>query len=184
MQPSVIIIQAKHDALLGNWNVHRNHQALWTSPLIGWLKVNFDGSVQDSYWAGLGCVARDHRGDLLAAKGIKCHSRLVDMTESRGAFAGLAVVRSFFISVTGIILEGDSTSACDRANRILSGAYSGDTEASFAKVIMEAPRVVISLIDREANTVADFVAKFACDNELDWGSGMPLSQNLFRIIST
>ncbi|KAK8959497.1 hypothetical protein KSP40_PGU015645 [Platanthera guangdongensis] len=42
------------------------------------------------------------------------------------------------------------------------------------KLLKEAPRVSISLIDRKANSAADHVAKLACHGDFLWERGMPL----------
>ncbi|KAK8959478.1 hypothetical protein KSP40_PGU012973 [Platanthera guangdongensis] len=154
----------------------------WTSPPIGWLKINFDGSVWENFKAGLGCVVHTHLGEPLAARGVKSRSCSVDMTKFRSATEGLALAKIFFNKAAGIILEGDSSTACDMLQRILSGAFSGNAEAYFAKLLAEAPRVVISLIDRDANTVANSIAKLACDTYFEWERGMPQSHEFFHLV--
>ncbi|KAK8940417.1 hypothetical protein KSP39_PZI010662 [Platanthera zijinensis] len=184
LQPSAIAIKALHDANIGNWNVHCNQQASWTSPPVGWLKVNFDGSVYTNFKAGLGCVVRDHHGGILAAKGVKTFSRSVSMTEFRSASMSLELARRFFGEAVGIIVEGDSMETCNRLNRILAGAALGISEIALAKICLEAPRIVISLVDREANKAADLVAKNAAEYDFDWERGMPQSQELLFIIQS
>ncbi|KAK8914269.1 hypothetical protein KSP39_PZI023520 [Platanthera zijinensis] len=95
---------------------------------------------------------------------------------------GLDLVRRFLHDTTGIIMEGDSSEACTRLNRILAGAAIGDVEASLSKILLEAPRVIISLVDREANKAADHVARIAADYDFVWERGMPQSQDFLSII--
>ncbi|KAK8945074.1 hypothetical protein KSP39_PZI007956 [Platanthera zijinensis] len=182
LQPTAIAINALHDADNGSWNVHCNHQISWTSPPVGWLKVNFDGSVHANFKAGLGCVVRDHLGTPLAAKGVKIFSRSIMATEFKSACMGLDLVRHFMHDTVGIILEGDSSEACTKLNRILTGSAIGDVEVSLSKMLVEAPRVVISLVDREANKAADHVARIAADYDFVWERGMPQSQEFLSII--
>ncbi|XP_057444171.1 uncharacterized protein LOC130736352 [Lotus japonicus] len=45
----------------------RNLQSSWRKPVAGLFKVNFDASMKDSHDAGLGFIARNSHGEVLAA---------------------------------------------------------------------------------------------------------------------
>ncbi|KAK8955719.1 hypothetical protein KSP40_PGU005922 [Platanthera guangdongensis] len=195
MQPSAIIIHTLSDAEPGNWNVQRNHQSIWTSPPVGrpvpiwlppsfgWLKINFDGSVHPNTIVGLGCTIRDHDGSLIIAKGTPIRRRSVNMTEVRSALLGITLAKDFMNSTLGFILEGDSAFACATLNRILGGVHGGDVEEGLAGSLKDCPRIMITLIDRRANSAANFVANSACTSDFLWERGMPQSHALSFILS-
>ncbi|KAK8941874.1 hypothetical protein KSP40_PGU007418 [Platanthera guangdongensis] len=179
-QPSSIALTAIIDASNGNWAAQLNLDNSWSPPPSSWLKVNFDGSVHPNIRAGFGCTIRDDEGMLLAARGVGIHSRSVDMTELRGSLSGLELVKSFLYSAQGatggIMVERDSAIACSTQNRILVGVYHGDIESKLAWLMMECPTLVISQIDRRANSAAYFVANQARLSDFVWEREMPLPQ--------
>ncbi|KAK8926492.1 hypothetical protein KSP39_PZI018923 [Platanthera zijinensis] len=183
LQPATIVLNAINEATSGNWAAHSNQASSWSPPPLGWLKVNFDGSIHENNRAGLGCTIRNHVGELIAASGVKASSRSVNMTKLRSALTGLTVAKDFMDQVTGIILEGDSASTCSTLNQILSGLYLGDVETKLARLMKECPRLVVPKIDRRANSAADYVANQTCARDFLWARGMPLPQTLVFILS-
>ncbi|KAK8970532.1 hypothetical protein KSP40_PGU014773 [Platanthera guangdongensis] len=129
MESAAIIIHALSDAEPWNWNVQRNHQSIWTSPPVGWLKINYDGSIRENFKGRLVCVVRNHLGEPLAARGLKSRRCSVGMTEFMSATEGIALAKIFLNEAAGVILEGESSTACDILQRIISGAFSGNAEA-------------------------------------------------------
>ncbi|KAK8966414.1 hypothetical protein KSP40_PGU014483 [Platanthera guangdongensis] len=81
------------------------------------------------------------------------------------------------------MVEGDSVIACSTLNRILAGVYHGVVESKWAGLMMECPRLVISQIDRRANSAANFVANQACLSDFVWERGMSLLLALSFILS-
>ncbi|KAK8952868.1 hypothetical protein KSP40_PGU011364 [Platanthera guangdongensis] len=116
-------------------------------------------------------------------QGVKIHSRPVNMSELRSAQLGLDVAKNFMDAATGVILEGDSAFACATINRILSGTWNGVMEGLLARSLKDYPKFVLSLVDRRANSVADYVANSACRLNFNWDRGMPLPQALSFILS-
>ncbi|KAK8945600.1 hypothetical protein KSP40_PGU017946 [Platanthera guangdongensis] len=86
-------------------------------------------------------------------------------------------------SVDGIILEGDSAFVCSTLKRILSGLFDGDVGTSFARIIKDCQRFVISQINRRANSAVDYVANIACGRNFVWERGMRLIQTLSFILT-
>ncbi|KAK8954287.1 hypothetical protein KSP39_PZI002052 [Platanthera zijinensis] len=183
LSPSSIVLNAILDASDGNWATHVNLDTSWLPPPLGWLKVNFDGSVHPNNYAGLGCTIRNHTGELLAASGARIQSRSVNMTELRSALHGTSLAKDYLDNLIGVIVEGDSDSAIAALNRILSGFYDGEVETKLASCLKDLPKVAISQIDRRANSAADYVANMACSSNFWWERGMPLTQALSFILS-
>ncbi|KAK8964654.1 hypothetical protein KSP40_PGU019970 [Platanthera guangdongensis] len=105
------------------------------------------------------------------------------MTEVRSALLGATLVEDYMGTALGIILEGDSAHACDALNRIFSGLWDGDVEEKLAHSLKDCPRTDISLIDRRANSAADYVANIACVSDFSRERGMPLPPALAFILS-
>ncbi|KAK8959821.1 hypothetical protein KSP40_PGU001654 [Platanthera guangdongensis] len=105
------------------------------------------------------------------------------MREVRSALHGITIAKDFMSTAVGLILEGDSAFACSTLNCILSGLWNGDVEGLLARTLKDCPRILISLIDRRANSVADYVANAACRSNFLWERGMPLTQMLSFILS-
>lgn len=182
MQPASIVINALLDASRGHWSSPCNHQSIWTTPPVGWIKINFDGSVLENCIAGLGCTIRDDKGELIAAIGLPHRSRSVSMTEFIAARAGLTLASQHSAGFLGAILEGDSADACGRISRILEGYYMGERETSMARLLLNFPRLVLSQVNRKANSAADHLAKNACYSEFQWERGMPLTTVFSQIL--
>ncbi|KAK8913977.1 hypothetical protein KSP39_PZI023419 [Platanthera zijinensis] len=105
------------------------------------------------------------------------------MTEVRSALLGIHAAKDILNTTVGLILEGDSAFACATLARILSGIWDGEVEEMLAHLMMECPRILISHIDRRANSAANYVANSACVLDFLWERGMPLSQALSFILS-
>ncbi|KAK8947624.1 hypothetical protein KSP40_PGU021781 [Platanthera guangdongensis] len=133
--------------------------------------------------AGLGCAIRDHGGRLIAVVGVRQRSRLVCMTELHAAQAALNLASQLDVDFIGAILEGDSFDVCSRLNKILVGGYIEDCETSVARLLPAFPKIVVSLINRKANSVADHLAKNACLLDFEWVRGMSLTTSLAQLLA-
>lgn len=131
-------------------------------PPLGWIKINFDGAVGENNVAGLGCNIRNSSGNLMAPKGEMISSHTVGMVELRSVRIGLETANEFLSSITGIIIERDSTFVQQKLNLIPKGIYTRATKSNIATVLKEMPRVQLSLIEGSAHKAADYISKRAC----------------------
>ncbi|KAK8928254.1 hypothetical protein KSP39_PZI017972 [Platanthera zijinensis] len=167
----------------GNWAASLNLEPIWSPPPLGWLKINFDGSIHPNNIARLGCSIRYQDGGLIIAKGIRTHNRSINMTEVRSALLGITLAKDFANSALGLILEGDSAFAYATLNCILGGLQDGNVEEMLARTMMDCQRIMISLVDRRAYSAANYVANVSCISTFLWERGMPLTQALSFILS-
>lgn len=93
---------------------------------------------------------------------------------------GMELEAKHFNLIKGLVIEGDSKMAISKIERILNGSFIGKSEEQVAIILKNAPRIVLSHVDRSTNEVADHIAKLACLNSFVWDRGMPLPPDLFN----
>ncbi|KAF5174899.1 reverse transcriptase [Thalictrum thalictroides] len=106
MITNLSIIETK--AHLGkNIRMKKNILITWRPPMIGWVKLNCDGtSLGNPGAAGAGCVLRDNNGKILFAMACPIPNATCNKAEFLAAFYGLKVLASYRLS--NIIVEVDS----------------------------------------------------------------------------
>ncbi|XP_038976683.1 uncharacterized protein LOC120107476 [Phoenix dactylifera] len=134
----------------------------WELPPPSFLKVNFDGSVQDGgAQGGAGFVIRGPHSRVVAAGGCQLFGISVPGAELRAAWAGLRYARQV-LGAGSVVLEGDSATVIGWIQQGLRGVgidhpLTRDIRMMCgAGVAVEAKHVF-----REANGAADWVAAFA-----------------------
>lgn len=83
-------------------------QTKWTLPPSGWYKVNTDGAVfSKQKWAGIGVIARDKQGRVVAAMSKRLQVSLGALEIEAKALEA-AVIFAKDIGVQKVIFESDS----------------------------------------------------------------------------
>ncbi|GFZ10352.1 hypothetical protein Acr_21g0009510 [Actinidia rufa] len=122
------------------WGSTSIWEVKWAAPKEGFFKLNFDGSMGKDGSAGIGVVARDHHGDVIAACVEKFHGVSdVDHIQALGAWRATMFARD--LGLNHIQMEGDSlvVNAIRSHSENLSSigaviAYVKENLLSFAKV--------------------------------------------------
>ncbi|XP_042939343.1 uncharacterized protein LOC122274364 [Carya illinoinensis] len=84
------------------------HPSRWTPPPSNWVKINWDAAVNvDQGRIGIGLVARDHEGSILATKKLSVPSLAEPvLAEALGAFHAASMARE--LGLNSVMLEGDA----------------------------------------------------------------------------
>ncbi|XP_021771657.1 uncharacterized protein LOC110735778 [Chenopodium quinoa] len=75
-------------------------------PPQNYIKLNVDGHVPSVGWAGLGVVARDHRGELVAAAVKRIHLTQAEIAEAQAVRYALQLARR--LEYSHIWIESDA----------------------------------------------------------------------------
>ncbi|XP_059455141.1 uncharacterized protein LOC132185379 [Corylus avellana] len=159
----------------------QNPALLWKAPPEGYIKLNWDAAVdKETKRVGLGVVARNHRGEVLA---MYCDTKASTTAEALAASRAVLVAGN--LAWNKIILEGDALEIVQRLSR--SGSWMG----SFGMVmedmkthLMQFQEWQVEHIPRCVNEVADSLAKLALhlSSEKLWVADFP-SSILPRVIA-
>lgn len=141
----------------------------WLPPPSNILKVNVDGAVCcHSGRAAIGCVGRDSGGGWIEGEAWNVGEATVIKAELLAVYYGLHL--AWKLGVQSVILETDSQQAVDIicngawANEELNGVVDACKE-----LIHREWKVIVVHIYREANAVADWIAR--------WGLSQPLGRS-------
>ena len=77
----------------------------WTPPSLDAIKINFDGSVRGNGQATVGCVFRNHKGEVIHTAAHKDTSTSPLLTEARAL--RLACAEAVRLKFNNVIFEGD-----------------------------------------------------------------------------
>ncbi|XP_075658738.1 uncharacterized protein LOC142628548 [Castanea sativa] len=87
-------------------------QNRWVPPPNGWYKVNVDGAVFSKHkWSGIGVIARDDQGHVVAAMSKKLEIPLRPLEIEAKAMEAIAIFATD-ISLQKVIFESDSQLVC------------------------------------------------------------------------
>ncbi|KAF7806899.1 uncharacterized protein G2W53_039060 [Senna tora] len=144
---------------------HHASTLRWERPTPPFYKINVDASVKQGPDGGIGCVARDGSGRVLAALAKRVPSAGdVDILEATAIFTGMEFARD--LSIQDIVVEGDSTVVLG----YLSSAVSlrsplGLILDNIRSLCASFRRVEFKWVRREANGVADLLASLGLNVE-------------------
>ncbi|PKU70995.1 hypothetical protein MA16_Dca020983 [Dendrobium catenatum] len=142
----------------------------WCIPPPGWVKFNVDASVRANAVAGLGVIARDHTGRLIAAAGTLVEQWDVTMAEILAGLAFKGTVQEWMYNLDGIIIEGD----CRNAIIWLQAAFNRlhklhvQTDGPDLSFLLDFKQVIFQHVPRELNQPADYCANLACFGNFNW----------------
>ena len=132
-------------------------RAKWLPPPLGFVKINFDGSVLENGGSSAGCVARNEEGKVIhiaVQKGGAASPVLVEARALR-----LACIEALHLGLDSIILEGDCLTVINAALRFGQGPWEIDLLISDVRNCLAGFREVrINHVFREANQAVDRVA--------------------------
>ncbi|KAL9683228.1 hypothetical protein QQ045_015047 [Rhodiola kirilowii] len=140
----------------------------WKKPPVGFIKLNCDASWKNSEGGGIGIIARDSGGTTVAVRALKrseaCSSVVCE---------GLALLESFKLAETlsekKVIFESDCAEIVKWLNNCPEGsvAQQGWFKASL-QILQRHMEWKVFLIRREANIVADHLAKHVTEHNWCW----------------
>lgn len=136
---------------------------IWSIPEMGTIKINCDGSwFEESRKAGFGCVARDHNGRILGI-----HAGTLNGLSTSFAAEGQALLQALSWAEVEewkvCIFEIDN---CEVFRNLMCGSGSlirrFDFITTCAWKLLQHVKWKVTLIRREANSIADNLARKAC----------------------
>ncbi|XP_059434317.1 uncharacterized protein LOC132167380 [Corylus avellana] len=149
----------------------------WTKPPVGFLKINWDASVDVSQKRmGMGIAIRDHGGELLAAY---CATRdyITDAATAEALTAWQAVEISQSLGLEKVVLEGDAMEVVKvlRNEEVWLGSY-GHVLQEAKQKLCQCMEWKVSHVHRQGNNVAHSLAKLALtiQQEILWTDNFPL----------
>lgn len=131
----------------------------WEKYLFGWTKLNADGSKQDNDLIGAGSILRDHRGDMIKVFSQKLGSGTSNLAEAQSALIRLQWCHSN--GYDRVILECDSKLVVDILNNTITPPWHIEVIIMEAQHLIHQHNIVIRQCYREANNVADVLAKWS-----------------------
>jgi ribonuclease HI len=145
-----------------------NRQSWWLPPPDGFIKVNWDASVNENQgWVGLGIVARDNNGFVLGAKSVtKEMVAEPSIAEAMGALCAMQFCQEagFF----DVLFEGGAASVVKEINSsppFLSKI--GHFIESIHAELVNFRATKVSSIPRDCNEAAHNLAKEATRNKIE-----------------
>ncbi|XP_028554221.1 uncharacterized protein LOC114580528 [Dendrobium catenatum] len=151
----------------------------WCTPPPGWVKFNVDASVRPNAVAGLGVIARDHAGRLIAAVGTQVEQWDVTRAEILAGLAFQGAIEEWMHNLDGIIIESD----CRNAIHWLQTAFNRLskfhvlTDGPDLSFLLEFKQVIFLYTPRELNRPADFCANLAC-----FGNTIVMAWDIWSIV--
>jgi ribonuclease HI len=143
-------------------------QACWTAPSLGWVKANWDASIESQKGlVGCAVVVWDHLGKMMVAK---CTTRKGYPTPLMAeALATIMVVRLCKeMGLQQVHFEGDAKTIVDAMNsRVENRSSLGMVLEDLRQELQTLVSWKISYIKRERNNAAHVLAKFAIKNDLE-----------------
>ncbi|CAM8982876.1 unnamed protein product [Rhodiola kirilowii] len=140
----------------------------WKKPPVGFIKFNSDASWKESSGGGVGIVASDSGGSILAVKAIKCVGIMNSVScEGIGLLESLRIAEN--LKADKAIFETDCSNIVNWIN------ISPDEKVIHEEWFKESTHILhrhvnwkVFLIRREANVVADHLAKRVIDHNWSW----------------
>ncbi|CAO2828354.1 unnamed protein product [Amaranthus hypochondriacus] len=133
--------------------------------------LNFDGShinQKEKARAGAGCIIRDSQGEFVIAAAYNLADCNVAIAEATALRNGLDLARQYNLSIS--LIKGDNTQVIDH----VLGKSRNEAKSPLKEIIQKIKghihlkKIEIKIVGREANKVADKLAK--------WGRNMPDSE--------
>jgi ribonuclease HI len=139
----------------------------WLKPMPRYVKVNVDASFHEQSCSGsAGAIIRDYEGKFVAASGIIIpHVSSVAMAEAMAMRAGLELANR--LGFNRVIAESDSLETVEACNG--SDRWWSESSAILADCVDFASsigNVTYQFCPREANKVADDIARFCFQNKI------------------
>ncbi|KAH0459238.1 hypothetical protein IEQ34_012052 [Dendrobium chrysotoxum] len=141
-------------------------------PPTDWIKYNVDASLDGSYQDGVGGVIRDSKGRFLFAFGCKRLHWDSLVLELQAIFSLGKVVNEWMYEAKGIIIEGDNYNIMKFVERVLNKEVNlevGPNQEDFF-FLRSFNQVVIQVVNRECNKLADYCANIAKSSDFVWDS--------------
>ncbi|KAH0455005.1 hypothetical protein IEQ34_016929 [Dendrobium chrysotoxum] len=157
---------------LGNWDINQPPRLskLWYPPPPNWLKINIDGSLHNSYIAGVGGVIRDWKGRFLMAFGCGYVQWDIAQVELLAFRSLRRFLKKWMLEANGIIIEGDNLNVI----KFLQNVYSNpnkDWDQSIGEDILflkDLNKILFKVVNRNCNELAIYCANLACDFDFFW----------------
>ncbi|CAM8918528.1 unnamed protein product [Rhodiola kirilowii] len=140
----------------------------WRKPPAGYIKINCDASWKDLWGGGIGIVARDSSGNVLAVralKGVNIHSSVA--CEGSGLLESFKLAEK--LNADKVIFESDCADIVKWINICPDDkAAQEDWFKASLQMLHHHKEWKVFLIRREANVVADQLAKRVIDQNWCW----------------
>ena len=134
----------------------------WTPPPHGWYKVNADGAVfSKQKWAGIGVIARDDQGRVVAAmsKRLKVPLGAVEV-EAKALKAAAGFAKD--IGVQKVIFESDSLVVCSAVQGAAEPPITiANIISSTIQIMQQIQQVEVQHLRRDGNRAAHGLARYA-----------------------
>jgi hypothetical protein len=159
--------------------------AKWIKPIHGEVKCNWDAAINSKKKCmGVGVVARDDRGRVVAAKA-RFFPGIVNPTVAESMGAWQAVVMCCDMRFPQVVFEGDSLNVVSAHNNEDPCWSFGQIIEDIKAKIQDIPSVRVQHVPREANNVAHSLAKVAVSQMLDkfWIEECPSSIRVVYLLS-
>ncbi|XP_057425675.1 uncharacterized protein LOC130719041 [Lotus japonicus] len=132
----------------------------WTRPAADIVKVNVDASLGDDMFVGLGLVARDEQGEILAAAS-SYPTVAASSTEAEALCLRWAMLLSSELGFRRVQIETDSLQLFHAWNRGVGRSLLFSVVQDCKGLLNLFDYVALSFIRRQGNTCADFMARNA-----------------------
>lgn len=138
----------------------------WQKPDTGSTKLNTDGSFNNNNGkAGLGGALRYDNGDLIMAFSIKAHCNNHNIAEAKAAWYGINwCLQNGYNNFT---IESDSTVITDMLKNKKASNFRLNKIIQDTTELLRQATVKLTHCYREANQLADWLAKLAMDSQAD-----------------
>ncbi|XP_041018027.1 uncharacterized protein LOC121260266 [Juglans microcarpa x Juglans regia] len=177
LHPTLLAQQAVHDLAVFKASQTNSEPSLrctsnlvvhWTPSPRGLVKINWDAALSESQdKIGLGLVARDHIGGILATKSVSKEGGVTPLlAEAIGGFQATKFASD--LGLTSIILEGDFSQVVQGLNRQAARwDYVGLVLDDTKNLLSSFESFVIMLVGRNGDVFAHSLAKKALDLRVD-----------------
>ncbi|KAJ1380429.1 Ribonuclease H-like superfamily [Sesbania bispinosa] len=152
---------------VGNSSPEQCHN--WEAPPQGWYKLNRDAAMVDAGNWGIGIVARDHEGFVIAATSRKIET-LADVTFAEAMGLRMEMMFALDLSLEDAIFETDCKVVVDQiVQNSYHSSYAGLVTHAYSNLAFNFRNCQFSYTRRTNNIAAHLLAKFACFNpEISW----------------
>ncbi|KAF5445799.1 hypothetical protein F2P56_034822 [Juglans regia] len=164
-------------------NIVERREVRWKKPREGVTKINWDAAfLKSSKRMGIGIVFRDQEGDILLSACIPLSSVMTAaQAEANALWKALKMCEELRIGEAE--LEGDALSIVNAINnREENWEWGGQTIEDIRGLLHNRPQWHVTHTFREANKVADFLAKFSLNvnEEVIWMEDGP--EGLYSLV--
>lgn len=158
---------------LTKWKASRD-DVVWKAPLVGWVKVNFDGVAKGNPRpTGCGGVLRNSNGRFISVATLPLGTRTNHYAEVAATYHGLKMAH--LKGYKKVWLEWESLNIINNMKKYFSPSLSVES------IIMDAIKILNSFDEyyishnfREGNGLADFFANLGVRGSREWDVNDPL----------